>query len=112
MRQPLVALLVVATLAAPSSAAAGYWSWGYNYVGVDVNSFVASGSNYWTDQALTKNSGGTVQHGGPSSSCYRLASGSQWWGGHPGDLGCGGYIWNYVAWHSGSTSYLHIDSAA
>jgi hypothetical protein len=54
-----------------------------------------------------------VYHGfRPSANCYRYEFGVATWYGHPSDLGCGGYIYNFTQWSSGDASYLYFESYA
>ncbi len=116
LRRALALVVVATTLFAGSAgnAAAGYWSWGYNYMGSGVNQFVTGSWNYWADGYVDKNSGDWIAHGwNTASSCYEYMSGDSAWFGHPGDTGngCGGYLQRFAQWSSGSTSYLFFDSA-
>lgn len=106
-----IAALFVAAAVAPA-AVAYTWSWGYNYMGASVNSYESGGYNYYTTGYLDKKSGGLIVFGwGPSGSCWSLAGGTTSWSGTPSDLGCGGYIYPYVEWGSGATSYLYFSSS-
>lgn len=115
LKSLLLTLTILAALGLPAHASAGYWSWGHNYMGYGVNEVVASGWNYWADQYLHKHSGGTIEHGfGDAPGCTRRTSGYDEWYGYPSDLGCGGYIFNFLIWQPGfgATSYLFVDSVA
>lgn len=114
MRKAPALVALIAALVIPANAFGGYWSWGYNYIGVNVNPFNQSGYNYWYDQYVDKTSGGQILHGfGPGGSCLRImGSGARSWYGTPGDLGCGGYIFNILNYDSGATSYVFANSYA
>lgn len=110
----LLCFIALLPLVFPSASAANHvsyhWQWGFNNIGPN-HTWESSGYNYWDDQYLNKQNGGTVHHGfDPATNCYRVASGVQQWHGYPSDLGCGGYIYNWVLYISGNTSYLYIDS--
>lgn len=118
----LVALVVAlsALIFSPSASAAdmtcepGWCHWGYNYMGADVNTYLTGGWNYWYDQYVEKQSGGTIAHGfNTASGCYEYLSGGDDFYGHPGDTGsgCGGYLQPFALWPQGggATSYLYMD---
>lgn len=116
----LFAVVAVLTAAAGAFASAsnaawncgsGYCTWGYNYVGSGVNQYVSGPSDYWTVNYLNKNSGDTVQWGtGPVDGCDSNKSGTGQWS-YLIPPGCGspsGYVFPYVTWISGNTSYLQV----
>ncbi len=105
---------VMLALACPATAGAGYWQWGHNVMSPTVNPSVSSGYNYWADQYLHKHSGGYITHGFSSAggTCWDFMQGD--WTEHyhtPSELGCGGYLYNFVNYYVGGQSYLLVDSS-
>jgi hypothetical protein len=112
MKRLLVLVAVAAALLVAPAAQA--WSWGYNYLSPG-SLRVSSGWNYWVNQYLDKNSGGTIRHGFITQGgglCYDFMSGSATHFHSPSDLGCGGYLNNFVDYWSGNSSYLYVSSAS
>jgi hypothetical protein len=124
VRVALAAVFACVALSAPAAASAGYWSWGFNYLGNSTSSGdclfwaqlgqVCSGWNYWYDNALDKRGGGIVTHGflssDKSAAVVRCCSG--WWLIYPSTVGMGGYLKSYASYDSGEPSYLKVDSYA
>lgn len=113
----VMALAVASALTSADTANANHlarhWQWGYNFVGADVNRIVNSPWNYWYDQLVEKNSGGTIHHGWDhtdGSGCWDSMFGTTYHFHNIGDLGCGGYVRNFVHYWTGATSYLYVDS--
>lgn len=78
-----------------------------------VNPSVASGYNYWDDQYLHKHSGGWIYHGfsGPGiQNCWDFMNGESEHTHTTAELGCGGYLYNFVNYYYGGQSYLYVDS--
>lgn len=115
-RRLAVALVAALALAIPAQAFAGYWSWGYNYIGASVNTTVGSGYNYWTDLYVDKNSGDRIYAGWALTSgsyCHNLLDGVTTWYAHPSSCGYGGYyLKNVLGWVYGNSSYTFADSVA
>jgi hypothetical protein len=86
-----------------------YCNWGYDWLNSSSGE-QDSPWNYWYEQQLNKNNGGTIQIGvGPTDGCDVNRSGSGSW-----DVvistyyGCGGYIYSYHAYESGDESYMQV----
>ncbi len=105
-------IAITAALVVPAVAQAATWSWGFNYVGVSVNTFVPSPWNYYDAISVTKNSGGSILYGfqrtdGAVCTAGLNGTANAYW--TASDAGCSGYNRGYVQWNSGATSYLKFD---
>jgi hypothetical protein len=93
-----------------TSGGRGWCHWGYNYMGPSVNEIVSGGSNYYTIEDVTKNSGGTVYIGFGPSGKHKTFTGQASGSWTPADIGCGGYINPFGQYVSGATSYLYFEA--
>lgn len=123
MRRLIALFVTVAALAFTGTASAGFWSWGYNYLGNSSNNgqcsgvvaepgAVCSGWNYWYSNYLDKRGGGTICFGwgnNNQSACY-AESGAVVAATRPSDLGMGGYIKSIAYYESGAASYLYTSA--
>lgn len=113
MKKRLGLVVMILALAFPAAAWGGYFSWGFNYVGASVNTFVASGWNEWDDQYVDKNSGDWIFAGflhSDDTFCSRSLNGDTTSYVTRVELGCNAYQKSFVHWQSGNTSYLFFDS--
>lgn len=92
-----------------SGTSVHYCQWGYNYVNSGTGE-PQSPYNYYYEEDLYKSSGGTVQIGvGPVDGCDLNKTGSgTWYIIISNTWGCGGYMFAYLVYVSGTQSYLQL----